>query len=96
MSDPLGRRPFLSTVVSLAGIAAVGPGTAFAATRHERTTGPVSPAAGPGTWDLSWLDTLKGKHRQVFSAGVGGAVAMAIATNWLDAHQEVFGLKHPT
>ena len=92
MSAPLGRRPFLGTLASLAGIAAVAPRSALAATRPGPT--PRS-GAGPATWDLSWLDSLKGKHRQVFSAGVGGPVSMLIVTNWLDAHQEVFGLKSP-
>lgn len=92
MSGPLGRRPFLGTLASLAGIAAIAPGSAFAAT-GARTAAGSEPA--PGGWDLSWLDTLKGKHRQVFAAGAGGPVSMLIATNWLDAHQDVFGLKFP-
>jgi hypothetical protein len=91
MSAPLGRRPFLGTLASLTGaatVAGIAPGvTSLAAAARL--------AAGPGTWDLSWLDTLSGKHRQVFSAGAGGPVSMLIATNWLDAHQEVFGLKPP-
>lgn len=96
MFDSLGRRPFLSTLASLAGIAAVAPRTALATTRPEPDAGGAAESgAGPGTWDLSWLDTLKGKHRQVFSAGAGGPPALAVATNWLDAHQEVFGLKPP-
>jgi hypothetical protein len=92
MSAPLGRRPFLGTLASLAGIAAVDPGSALAATHAEHGSGS---AATPGTWDLSWLDTLKGKHRQVFAAGAGGPMSMVVATNWLDAHEEVFGLKPP-
>lgn len=92
MSHPLGRRPFLGTLASLAGIAAIAPGTALAAARSGADAS-SEPAAG--TWDLSWLDTLKGKHRQIFSAGSGGPVSMLIVTNWLDAHQEVFGLKFP-
>ncbi|HWE40862.1 MAG TPA: hypothetical protein VG432_00020 [Gemmatimonadaceae bacterium] len=92
MSTPLGRRPFIGTLASLAGIAAVAPGSALAATRHD--AGSLRPAA-PGTWDLSWLGTLKGKHRQVFAAGGGGPMSMVVATNWLDAHEEVFGLKPP-
>ena len=92
MSAPLGRRPFIGTLASLAGIAAVAPTSAFAAA-HSESGG--SAADGPTTWDLSWLDALKGKHRQVFAAGAGGPVSLAVATNWLDAHAEVFGLKPP-
>jgi hypothetical protein len=92
MPAPLGRRPFLGTLASLAGAAAIAPASALAADRLEaRSEG----SAASGSWDFSWLDTLKGKHRQVFSAGAGGPVSMVIATNWLDAHEEVFGLKPP-
>ena len=39
---------------------------------------------------------MRGKHRQVFSAGtIQNGVALDIVTNWLDAHEEVYGLKHP-
>lgn len=92
MSAPVGRRPFIGTLASLAGMAAVSPGSALAATHHDTGAGS---AAASGTWDLSWLDTFKGKHRQVFAAGGGGPVSLAVATNWLDAHEEVFGLKPP-
>ena len=92
MSTPLNRRPFLGTLASLVGIAAVAPTTALASTRRRSA---AATPVGTGTWDLSWLDTLKGKHRQVFSAGAGGPASLNIATNWLDAHQEVFGLKPP-
>jgi hypothetical protein len=92
MSTPLGRRPFIGTLASLAGIAAVAPGSALAVTHGESRS---ESTATPGSWDLSWLDTLKGKHRQVFAAGGGGPMSMAVATNWLDAHEEVFGLKPP-
>jgi hypothetical protein len=51
-------------------------------------------AAAP--WDLSWLDGLKGKHRQVFSIGtLAGHQPLHVVTNWFDAHKEVFGLAHP-
>lgn len=92
MSAPLGRRPFVGTLASLAGIVALTPGTALAASRAARDD---EPTIGPGTWDLSWLDTLKGKHRQVFAAGVGGPPSLLVATNWLDAHKEVYGLDYP-
>lgn len=91
MSVPLRRRPFLGTLASLLGIAALAPETALGATPRNA----ARVAAAGGTWDLSWLDTLKGKHRQVFSAGAGGPVSLNVATNWLDAHEEVFGLKPP-
>ena len=65
----------------------------------EETT-PV--AAAP--WDLSWIDQLKGKHKQIFDLGmrkVGGDDVDVVAgdtplrgiKNWLNAHKEVYGLE---
>ena len=45
------------------------------------------------TWDLSWLDKLNGKHKQVFDPGETGS--LSVVRNWLDAYQEVFGLSYP-
>ncbi len=39
------------------------------------------------TWDLSWLDALKGKHKQVFDLG---EMELRVINNWLDAYQDVF------
>jgi len=59
----------------------------------------VSSAAGSvrgspalqGGWDMSWLDGLTGKHKQVFDFGDMDR-GLAVVKNWLDAHQTVYGL----
>ena len=84
------RRSFIARASALAGVAGLSASRSWA----------EEPAAEPNlrraTWDLSWLETLKGKHRQVFSFGeLRDAVGLGIVTNWLDAHEEVFGLKPP-
>ena len=55
MTTRQNRRSFMSTVTSVAGIAALGSnGTANAQT------------AAASKWDLAWVDDLKGKHMQVY------------------------------
>jgi hypothetical protein len=74
------RRGFLGTLSALLGTAALQP--EFAA---------AEPMAGG--WDMSWLDRLKGKHKQVFD--LGNTDALGVVKNWLNAHEEVYGLKSP-
>jgi len=76
------RRRFISAAGAWAGAAAALPGLAEA-----------QPAA-QGGWDLSWLDRLKGKHRQVFDFS-DLEIGLVVVKNWFDAHETVFGLKHP-
>lgn len=76
------RRGFLASVGALAGTAALLPGVA---------------AAGPtaqGGWDMSWLDRLTGKHKQVFDFS-DMDIGLVVVKNWLDAWESVYGLKHP-
>jgi hypothetical protein len=80
------RRSFLVSVGALAGAAALRPEFAAA-----ESAGPRLP---PGRWDLTWLDKLKGKHRQVFDFS-DMDIGLVVVKNWLDAHEEVFGLRHP-
>ena len=49
------RRAFLSTVGALAGSAIVPP-----------VLEAQAPLQGGGGWDMSWLERLNGKHKQVF------------------------------
>jgi hypothetical protein len=56
----------------------------------------VSSASAPaaqGGWDMSWLDGLTGKHKQVFD--LSDANNLRVIRNWLDAYEEVYGLKSP-
>jgi hypothetical protein len=78
---PSTRRSFLSTVGALAG-ATVLPDLAAAE--------PVS----QGGWDMSWLDRITGKHRQVFDMH-DMEVGLGTVYNWLEAHLTVYGLRHP-
>ena len=58
----------------------------------------VEPSAEPSTsdWDFSWLDTLKGKHRQVFDFGsLEGGEPLRVVRNYLNAHKEVYRLEFP-
>jgi hypothetical protein len=75
------RRAFLSTVGAIAG-SAVLPAVVDA-----------QPAAQGGGWDMSWLDRLTGKHKQVFD--FSNPHQLLVIRNWLDAHELVYGLKHP-
>jgi len=89
MMRPVGRRSLLATIGSLTGLAALElarPATAFA----EAARAPMP----DGPWDLSWLDQLKGKHKQVFDTG-NLEFGLIVPTNYLDAAQEVFGLAYP-
>jgi hypothetical protein len=75
------RRSFLTALASLTGVALSRPAFAL----------PVS-----DTWDLSWLDDLKGRHKQVFAVGtLKDRVPLLVVVNYLDAHREVFHLAYP-
>ena len=75
------RRDFLSTLGALAGSAAI-PGAI------EAQSAPQG-----GGWDMSWLDRLTGKQKQVFD--FSNPMMLQVPRNWLDAHELVYGLKHP-
>lgn len=49
-----------------------------------------------GNWDLSWLDSLKGKHRQVFDLGSRnlstGGNPLRVPRNYMNGHFTVYGL----
>ena len=74
------RRGFLSTLGALAGSAVI-------------PAAMDSQPAPQGGWDMSWLDQLTGKHRQVFD--FTNPMMLQVPRNWLDAHELVYGLKHP-
>jgi len=75
------RRNFITSVSALAG-ASLLPNI-------------VEAAQGPqGGWDLSFLDGMNGKHRQVFDLS-DLDIGLVVVKNWLDAWESVYGLKHP-
>jgi hypothetical protein len=75
------RRAFISTIGAIAGSAALPAGI------------DAQPVVQGGGWDMSWLDRLTGKHRQVFD--FSNPHQLLVIRNWLDAHELVYGLKHP-
>ena len=81
------RRSFLGVLSAVGGAAVLRPVDAHASAGHARRSLPAS-----GEWDLSWLDQLQGKHKQVFD--LGGPELLVVA-NYLRAFREVFQLEHP-
>jgi hypothetical protein len=45
-------------------------------------------------WDMSWLDRLKGKHKQVFDMS-DMDIGLIVVKNWLDAWKNVYKLETP-
>src|ERR1041384_642258 len=81
------RRGFLTSLGALTGLAVLRPGSLQAE--------PLSMAPSPsGEWDLSWLNQLRGKHRQVFDLS-NMEIRLVVVRNWFDAHETVYGLKYP-
>ena len=88
------RRSFLSRFTGLSALAVISP--------VSLAHGETEKAAAP--WDLSWLDTLKGKHKQVFDHGsveldkrdiLAGDSPLRVPRNYMNAHKEVYGLEYP-
>ncbi|HEV7705390.1 MAG TPA: hypothetical protein VGO46_13905 [Gemmatimonadaceae bacterium] len=85
------RRSFLAALATAAGATALSPMLGHSG-RLEAEEVPAAP------WDLSWLDQLKGKHRQVFEVGrkiedVPGP--LHTVANYLDAWRDVYHLEFP-
>ena len=89
MSSVHGRRSFVSILASFAGFAAVHSG--------EEAAAQTPPATGE--FDLSWLDQLQGKHKQVYDLG-GFDLAedqrpLRFCKNFLDTFRDVYKLESP-
>jgi hypothetical protein len=83
------RRLFVSLLGALSASAAFRPLLGASLPDYD-------PQADPDRWDLSWLDSLRGRHKQVFDCGpIEDRPPMRIVANWLDAHRDIFGLEHP-
>lgn len=88
------RRRFLASVTGLAGLGAVA--TAAAADPATAQT-PRQPAAS-ANWDLSWLDQLKGKHKQLFDVGnmdISQDTPLRMPMNYLDAFRDLYHMEPP-
>lgn len=83
------RRLFVSLLGAVSASAAFRP--LLGASLPER-----EPPPDPERWDLSWLDGLRGRHRQVFDCGpIEDRPPMRVVANWLDAHRDIYGLEYP-
>jgi hypothetical protein len=85
------RRSFLTRAAGISAAALVG-------SAQDAEAHPVALAP----WDLSWIDALGGKHKQVFDLGgmdmsdrdiMAGETPLRVVRNWLNAHKEVYGLE---
>jgi hypothetical protein len=91
MSSPHDRRSFISIVASLAGLAAAQ----VSADQQPRDQS----AAASGSFDMAWLDQMKGQHKQLYDLG-GHELAvdprpLRFARNFLDTFRDVFRLEYP-
>lgn len=77
----------------LAALAATPVMTRFA-TAAPVPTVPVGGPAAASEWDLTWLDGLTGKHKQVFDVE-GMAIPLIVVANYLRGFREVMNLEHP-
>lgn len=85
------RRSFLSSLGAISGLAFLGKAEKLEAM-------PARVASASSKWDLSWLDALKGKHKQLFDFGhadISEESHLVVVNNWLYAHKEVYGLEFP-
>ena len=89
MSGIPGRRSFLTALVSVTGVAALG--------SRDAAGQSASPSAGP--FDMAWLEQMKGKHKQVYDLGSFDLGAdnrpLRFCKNFLDTFRDVYKLEHP-
>lgn len=92
MSTPFtpNRRSFMSVLTSLAGLTALHVTGATAAAQAP---------AGAQRWDLSWIDGLKGKHKQVFDMADSDPASepppLRLPRNYLDGFRDVYTQSFP-
>jgi hypothetical protein len=86
-----GRRSFISAVASLAGVAAAQPAAARGVSQTANRP--------QGTWDLSWLDQLKGSHKQLYDLGSHDLASdprpLRFARNFLDTFRDCVPARVP-
>ena len=86
------RRSFMSVLTSLAGVTAIQAASSQAAAQ--------TPAASAQSWDLKWIDELKGgSHKQVFDMADADPASepppLRLPRNYLDAFRDVYRLEFP-
>jgi len=91
MSSTESRRSFISVLASLAGFMTLDG-------RFTRASA-QAPARPAPQWDLTWLDQLKGQHKQTFDYGSfdlsADARPLRFVRNYLDPFRDVLGLQSP-
>ena len=85
------RRSFMSILSSFAGVTAIqAAGTQAYA---------QAPAGSTQTWDLRWMDEVKGRHRQVFDMADSDPAAepspLRLPRNYMDNFRDVYKLEFP-
>lgn len=84
------RRAFLATLAAAGAVTALRPEVVVAAARRS------SESVDSQEWDLSWLDTLTGAHKQVFDMGaLGERTPLRVPRNYLNAAREVLKKEFP-
>ncbi len=97
MSSSTPRRSFVGSVI--AGTAAVAGSAVFGhevGAQQQRFATLSGRAATPAseTWDMSWVDRITGKHRQVFdSPEIEQGTALVQTRTWMNGYGEVYGAK---
>jgi hypothetical protein len=90
MREVSGRRSFVTTLASVAGLAA------FQSPR-DAVAQSAPPSAGP--FDMAWLEQMKGKHKQLYDLGSFDLAAdgrpLRFCKNFLDTFHDVYKLEHP-
>ncbi len=94
------RRSFITRLTGMSALALVSP-----VANHSNLFAEEVESTSSETWDMSWLDDFRGKHKQVFDVGgtlLGEHAALPhlsplhVPRNYLNAHKEVFGLAYPS
>lgn len=75
-------------------LASVGAASALGGLVRPTDQPTVRSTDRPGDWDMSWLDRLKGKHKQVFDVQSLG-IPLIVVNNYLNAFEEVYNLRYP-
>jgi hypothetical protein len=93
MSDTRDRRSFLSALASIGGAAALAGRSSEAAAQAQ------APARPDGPWDFTWIDSFKGKHKQLFDCGSSDITSdtrpIRFVTNYLDTNRDALHLEPP-
>jgi len=92
MASLHGRRSFVSTLASLAGVAVAG----VSADQQPAGTTAARPS---GEFDMAWLDQMKGRHKQLYDLGSHDLGAdprpLRFGRNFLDTFRDVYHLEFP-